>query len=90
MLSATYAAECHIKALSAECNYAECHIKAFSADCKYDKCRYAERRGAFITAYLKVEILEKACPPLRDTQLCGQLSSSSHIIQNMKNAAINC
>jgi hypothetical protein len=78
MLSATNA-ECHIKALSAECNYAECHIKALPAECNYAECLYAEHRGPFITAYLKVEILEKSMvPPLRDR--CSILNSAANLV----------
>jgi hypothetical protein len=30
----------------AERCYAECHLKALNAECRYSECHYAERRGA--------------------------------------------
>ncbi len=40
-------AECHIKALNPECQFAECcNSECRYAECRYAECRYAECRCA--------------------------------------------
>ncbi len=57
-------AQCHIKALYAECHYAEC---------RYAECRYAEYHGTHATAVSLPSydvILAKLACPLNDFILC--------------------